>query len=109
MCKVYSVSNQKGGVSKTATCVNLGIGLARAGKKVCLIEAYAQSSLTESLGIECNTIAHSTEISQFDFIVGNHGSAHLRHGERQLLYKLLVGVVSLCSETDCQCCYDSQE
>ena len=50
MCKVYSVSNQKGGVSKTATCVNLGIGLARAGKKVCLIEAYAQSSLTESLG-----------------------------------------------------------
>ena len=52
MCKVYSVSNQKGGVSKTATCVNLGIGLARAGKKVCLIEAYAQSSLTESLGID---------------------------------------------------------
>lgn len=50
MCKVYSVSNQKGGVSKTATCVNLGIGLARAGKKVCLIDADAQGSLTESLG-----------------------------------------------------------
>ena len=51
MCKVYSVSNQKGGVSKTATCVNLGIGLARAGKKVCLIDADAQGSLTESLGL----------------------------------------------------------
>lgn len=50
MCKVYSVSNQKGDVSKTATCVNLGIGLAKVGKKVCLIDADAQGSLTESLG-----------------------------------------------------------
>ena len=52
MCKVYSVSNQKGGVGKTSTCVNLGIGLARAGKKVCLIDADAQGSMTESLGYQ---------------------------------------------------------
>lgn len=32
-CKVISVSNPKGGVGKTVTCVNLGIGLAREGKK----------------------------------------------------------------------------
>ena len=50
MCKVITVSNQKGGTAKTTSCVNLGIGLASVGKKVLLIDTDPQGSLSISLG-----------------------------------------------------------
>ena len=50
MCKVITVSNQKGGTAKTTSCVNLGIGLASVGNKVLLIDTDPQGSLSISLG-----------------------------------------------------------
>ena len=50
MCRVISVSNQKGGVSKSTTVMNLGVGLANEGKKVLLVDTDPQGSLTIALG-----------------------------------------------------------
>lgn len=50
MAKIIALSNQKGGVGKSVTTSSLGIGLARKGKKVLLVDSDPQASLTISLG-----------------------------------------------------------
>lgn len=54
MCRVIAVANQKGGVSKTTTSINLGVGLVRAEKKVALVDADPQGHLTMGLGFPKN-------------------------------------------------------
>ena len=51
-CKIIALTNQKGGVGNTDTTANLGIGLAREGKRVLLVDGDPQGSLTISLGIK---------------------------------------------------------
>ena len=48
--KVVAIANQKGGVGKTSSTINLGIGLSKAGKHVLLVDADPQASLTVALG-----------------------------------------------------------
>ncbi len=72
MGKVVAITNQKGGVAKTTTCINLGAALAMEGKKVLLVDMDPQGNLTSGLGIDrsflkvCvyNVLLGEAEISQ---------------------------------------------
>jgi chromosome partitioning protein len=57
--RVYAFANQKGGVGKTTTAVNLGAYLAAAGRQILIVDADPQANATSSLGIESASVQYS--------------------------------------------------
>lgn len=70
-CKVVAICNQKGGVTKTTTTVNLGVGLVLQGRKVLLIDADPQGDLTTSLGWPDNDSLSVTLATLMEKIIGD--------------------------------------
>ena len=66
MAKVVSFSNQKGGVGKTTSCVNIAAQIAKKGKKVLMIDMDPQGNATSGLGISKAKIKKTT----YDVIIG---------------------------------------
>lgn len=85
MGKVFAIANQKGGVAKTTTCINLAASLVATKRKVLLIDLDPQGNATSGSGVDKSAI----ELSIYDVLLGNcsvdEALQHCEHGGYPLL------------------------
>lgn len=86
--KLIAITNQKGGVAKTTTAVNLSAALSRKGKRVLLVDSDPQANASTHMGIDINSIEYSLDnlyykstVSISDVIINRHGFSILPAGE----------------------------
>jgi chromosome partitioning protein len=72
MARTIAVANQKGGVGKTTTVINLGVALAQMEKKVLLVDADPQGTLSAGVGVDANSLDHTI----YDAMMDSHEPAN---------------------------------
>jgi chromosome partitioning protein len=91
MARIYTMVNQKGGVGKTTTTINLGAYLANFGQRVLLVDLDPQANATSCLGIDKNSVKQGT----YDALMGTHPAADSVLRNEQFKLSLLPAAPSL--------------
>lgn len=91
MSKIISIVNQKGGVGKTTTAVNLGAYLAYYGKDVLLVDIDSQANATSGIGIDHRNLPHGI----YEAILGDKPVHHVVKRTLQDRYKVAPSTISL--------------
>ena len=85
MAKVFAIANQKGGVGKTTTCINLAASLVATKRRVLLIDLDPQGNATMGSGVD----KHGLENSVYDLLIGECDLAQAMHISEHGGYQLL--------------------
>jgi chromosome partitioning protein len=85
MARIFCIANQKGGVGKTTTTVNLGAGLARIGQRVLVIDLDPQGNATMGSGVDKRAL----ELTVYDVLLENASIAEARQKADKAGYDLL--------------------
>jgi chromosome partitioning protein len=85
MARIFCIANQKGGVGKTTTTVNLAAGLGRIGKRVLLVDLDPQGNATTGSGIDKRTLS----VSVYDVLLENATVAEARQRSEKAGYDVL--------------------
>lgn len=91
MAQIIAVVNQKGGVGKTTTTVNLGAYLVEAGRRVLLVDLDPQANATSGLGVE----HHKLEAGIYEALLGQKKITEVICATKQEKYKLAPATVAL--------------